>query len=152
MPMEIMEDGFSTTINFGQTEATFCARTITPPAMIMGGANDVSCMSNTKYRTKAAKRLIDLGDVTAVGFYNGSLYTSFVDTLGTNQQITITVPPIGNATTSSGTLSFFGFLDSFTPSAHEEGSAPEATVVIVVTNRDLNGDESDPVFTAGGGS
>lgn len=147
--MAIMEDGFSTTINFGQSETTFCAKTVTPPAIIMGGANDVSCMSNTLYRTKASKKLIDLGDVTATGYYNASLYTSFISSMGTNQQITIQFPPVAGETTAGGTLTFFGFLDSFTPSASEEGQAPEATVVIVVTNRDLDGEESAPVFAAG---
>ena len=147
--MAVMEDGFSTTIEFGQTESTFCAKTVTPPAMIMGGANDVSCMSNTQYRTKASKKLIDLGDVTAVGYYNASLYDTFVANLGTNQEITINFPQVAGESTSGGVLTFFGFLDSFTPGASEEGSAPEATVVIVVTNRDLTGAESAPEFTPG---
>ena len=148
--MAVMEDGFSTTIAFsGLVEATFCAKTVTPPALIMGGANDVSCMSNTQYRTTASKKLIALGDVTAVGYYNASLYNSFISVLGLNQSITVQFPPVAGETTG-GSLQFFGFLDSFTPGASEEGGAPEATIVLVITNRDpADGTESAPVFTAG---
>jgi hypothetical protein len=76
------------------------------------------------------------------------LYNDFISSMGENQSIVIQFPPVAGETTG-GTLTFFGFLDSFTPAASEEGQAPEATVVIVVTNRDLAGAESAPVFAAG---
>jgi len=146
MANPIMEDGFPTTIDIGGTN--FCVKSITPPSLEMGGANDVSCMSNTTYRTKASKKLIDMGDITVVGFYNPVLYTTFVSSLGSNGEITITFPPIG-AETTGGTLVVYGWLDSFTPNTHEEGSAPEATLTLVISNRDANGDEIAPVYTAG---
>ena len=151
MAVPIMEDGFPTTISFDGIDPVgengpqnFCVKSLTPPAYVMGGANDVSCMSNTAFRTKASKKLIDVSDITVSGYYNAALYNDFLNQLGVNQEIVITFPPVGGA--AAQTLTLFGFLDSFTPGNHEEGSAPEATLVIVVSNRDANGDEIAPVI------
>lgn len=144
MAVPIMEDGFPTVIDFGQG-TTFCVKTITPPSLEMGGANDVSCMSNTAYRTKAPKALIDMGDVQCVGYYSPELYTTFVSELGNNKQITITFPAIGSD--AAKVLTVWGWLDSFAPGTSEEGSAPEATITIVISNRDTAGDEQAPVIS-----
>ena len=149
MAVPIMEDGFPTTISFTGINVenegdpqNFCVKSLTPPAYVMGGANDVSCMSNTAFRTKASKKLIAVADITVAGYYNAALYTDLLAQLGVNQEIVITFPPVGGA--AAQTLTLYGFLDSFTPGNHEEGSAPEATLVIVVSNRDANGDEIAP--------
>lgn len=148
--MAIHEDGFSTKISFTGLGAgtEFFAQTVTPPAMNAGGANDVTSMENTAWRTKASKKLIDMGDVQATGFYNASLYSTLVSQLGVNQQITIEFPLEGS-NTNPATLVVYGWLDAFEPQAHEEGSAPQANITIVISNRDGSGAEIAPAYTAG---
>lgn len=127
--MAIQEDGFSTLISFGQTAGTFVAKTVTPPGLQLGGANDVSGMENTAWRTKASKKLKDMTDIQATGYYDSANLANYVSLLGVNAQITITFP-------DGGVLTVWGFLDSFVPGASEEGAAPEATLTIVISNRD----------------
>ena len=140
--MAIQEDGFSTLIAFGQGAAVFVAKTVTPPGIQLGGANDISGMENTLYRTKASKKLIDLTDIQSTGYYDSSVLSSFIALLGVNVAITLTFP-------DASTLAVYGFLDSFVPGSSEEGSAPEGTVTIVVSNRDnaTPPAESAPVYT-----
>ena len=168
----IMEDGFPTRVRFlGNTTPSsgstgtlaaysdlpqeFNATSITPPAYDLGGENDITSMENETYRVKAAKRLINVTTVSMEGYYAPELYTDFLGLLGKNQEIEITFPPEGvgdgpeTPTASTGrTVKFFGFLDKFTPGSHEEGSPPTATIEIVVTNRNLDGDEVAPVVEA----
>lgn len=148
--MAIMEDGFATKIDFTGLGAgtTFFAQTVTPPPMTAGGANDVTSMENTQWRTKASKKLIDMGDVQATGFYSASLYSSLVSQLTVNQEITITFP-LETGETTAATLVVYGWLDAFEPQAHEEGSAPQANITIIISNRDATGAEIAPVYTAG---
>lgn len=168
----IMEDGFPTRVRFlgndqvspgeggpgtlaayAALPAEFNATTITPPAYDLGGENDVTSMENNYYRTKAAKRLVDLTTISMEGFYSPQLYTDLLGQLGKNQQIEITFPPEGvgdgpeNPASVGRTVTFYGFLDKFTPGAHEEGSPPTATFEIVVTNRDLDGNEAGPTVS-----
>ena len=169
----IMEDGFPTRVRFlgnisppgdsgpgtlpgyADLPQEFNAVTITPPAYDLGGENDVTSMESNTYRTKAAKRLINLTTISMEGFYSPELYQDFLYYLGKNQIIQITFPPEGvgdgpeSPTASVGrTIQFWGFLDKFTPGSHEEGAPPNATIEIVVTNRDLNGDEAAPIIEA----
>lgn len=173
----IMEDGFPTRVRFlgnqsiangGDTAGSlppltqlpeeFNAVNITPPAYDLGGENDVTSMENNTYRTKAAKRLVDVTTITMEGFYSPELYKSgpggipFFDMIGKNQYIEIIFPPEGvgegpaapNAAVGRSCY-FWGFIDKFTPGSHEEGSPPTATIEIVITNRNLDGDEVSPV-------
>lgn len=170
----IMEDGFPTRVRFlgnisidngGDATGSLAAYTllpqefnavnITPPGYDLGGENNVTSMENETYRTKASKRLIDLSTITMEGFYSPELYTSFLSMQGKNQYIEIIFPPEGvgdgpeSPTASVGrSVYFWGFIDKFTPGSHEEGSPPTATIELVVSNRNLDGDEVAPVIDA----
>jgi hypothetical protein len=139
--MTIMENGFKTLIDFGQGAGIFHERTVTPPAMSMGGAIDLTGHRNVGYRTKAPKKLKDMGEITSVGGYDPSAYSSFLALLGVNQEITLTFP-------DESTVVFWGWLDSFAPGGLTEGTYPDATITIIVSNVDADGDEIAPVYTA----
>lgn len=172
MPNFIMEDGFPTRVRFlGNTAAPtgstgslvayselpeeFTAKTVTPPGYDLGGENKISSMENETYHTKASKRLIDLTTINMEGHYSPELYTDFLSMLGKNQIIELNFAPEGvgdgpEAPTASvgRVLTFWGFIDKFTPGTHEEGSPPTATIEIVITNRNLDGDETAPTLAA----
>lgn len=136
-----MEDGFKTLIDFGQSTTTFKEKSVTPPPLQGGGANDVTTMRNTRYRTKAPKKLLDVGEVQCNGEYDPACYSEYVSLMQVNQLITLSFP-------DDSTVAFWGWLDSFAPGASSEGGQPEATITIIVSNRDAAGDEIGPVYTA----
>lgn len=169
MPNYIMEDGFPTRVRFlGNTTPPdgssgtlvaysalpeeFNAVTVTPPGYDLGGANDVTSMENETYRTKASKRLIDLTVISMDGYYSPQMYSDLLGMQGKNQIIELNFAPEGvgdgpeTPTASVGrTVQFWGFVDKFTPGTHEEGSPPTATIEVVITNRNMDGEETAPI-------
>lgn len=139
--MAIMEDGFSTIITFPAPYATiaFYEKTVTPPGVSGGGANDVTTMRNTAWRTFAPKKLKTLTDVSAEVAYDPAVYDDIVSMVNLNQLVTVTFP-------DASTIQFYGWLDEFTPNANEEGSQPTANITIIMSNRDATGGEQAPVY------
>jgi len=145
--MSRIDDGFKTTIAFGSQpsgtgpEITFWEKTVTPPGMDAGGANDTTTMRNTLYRTKAPKQLITMTDMTLTVSYDAVFYDDILAMIKDNQLITITWP-------DTATLAFYGWLDKFIPGEVAEGAQPTAVITIVPSNQDENGDEIAPDYTA----
>jgi hypothetical protein len=140
--MARLDDGYQTTIEFsvgGSGEGIkFWEKNVTPPGMDAGGANDTTTMRNTLYRTKAPKYLITMTDMTLTVAYDPDLYSSILDMIRVNQLITINWP-------DGASLEFWGWLDKFTPGQVMEGAQPEATITIVPSNQNEDGEEVAPV-------
>ncbi len=139
--MARLDDGFSTLISFAQNPTVkIYEKEVTPPSVEGGGANDTTTMRNTAYRTKAPKRLKTLGDSATKVAYQVAAYPEIIAMINVNQLITITFP-------DASTLVFWGYIDSFTPSALTEGAQPTADIKIVCTNQNSSGVETAPVQT-----
>lgn len=140
----LLEDGFSSRYAFNaNANVSFAEKTVQPPGLDNGDAIDTTTMQNAEYRTKAKRQLLDLTDGAITVAYN-PLSVSDVITmmlLADPDAVTIWWPDLSN-------LTFFGFLKSFEPQSMEEGSHPEANVVVVVTNWDpVNDVEAGPVYS-----
>ena len=140
----ITMDGKGASISYGGGNLQEVS--ISPPAVVGGGSLDVTTHRNGNYRTKAPKKLKDLGEVSFTAIYDPSEYnTTGIGKVNVNQQITVTFP-------DTSTLVFYGFVDSFTPGELTPGELPTVEVTIVVTNQDgagtTGGTETAPVYTS----
>ena len=139
-----LEDGYSSRYAFfANANVSFWEKSgVEPPGLDLGDAIDTTTMQNTQYRTKAKRQLIDLTDGAITVAYNPIAIEEIITMMAITDPDAITIwwPDLSN-------LTFFGFLKSFTPQGMEEGSQPEANVVIVVTNWDPTNDvEAGPVY------
>jgi len=145
--MSRIDDGFSTTIAFGDQASgtgpgiTFWEKEVTPPGMDAGGANDTTTMRNILYRTRAPKQLITMTPTTLVVSYDAVFYDDIIAMIKVNQLITITFP-------DTSTVAFYGWLDKFLPGNIVEGEQPTATVTIEPSNQTDAGVETAPDYTA----
>ena len=135
--MAIINDGFSTTINFGQG-ITVVEKTVTAPGISGGGEVDTTTMGNTTWRTRNPKALITLKEASATVVYDPAAYTSLIALLNVNDSIVVTFP-------DTSTLTFYGWLDEFTPGENTEGEQPTAEIVIIPSNHNA-GVETAPVY------
>ena len=140
-----LKDGFSTTISLTGTGVTFWEKTVQPPGIDGGEAIDTTTMQNTAVRTKYARSLYDITPVELSVAYDPTYYDVAIAAINDNQSIVITFP-------DGGTLTWFGFLQKFTPEALKEGEQPMAGITLVPTNVNLEGVETIPVMSGGSGT
>lgn len=143
--MSRIDDGHPTLVSFsaGTSGVTlqFFEKEITPPGASAGGPNDTTTMRNNLFRTMSPKQLITMTPMTAVGAYDPVLYDEIFAMIKTNQVITVTFP-------DGSTLTFWGWLDEFTPSNIVEGVQPTATITIQPSNQDNAKVEKPPIYAA----
>lgn len=145
-----MDDGFKSLIAIASNPAIeFWEETVTPPGLDGGDAIDTMTMHSTRWRTKAPRKLITMGDVKATVEWNPSLYTSILALINKKDTFTILFP-------DGSTLAFYAFLRLFEPGDLSEGNKPTATITLTPTNADpITGAEEAPVYTpppVGGGA
>ncbi len=137
-----IDDGFSTTVDFSLAPSvTFWEKTVTPPGVQGGGANDITTMRNTRYRTMAPKKLVTLSEMNLTVAYDPACLDDIMDMIQINGEITLNFP-------DGSTWVFWGWLDEFTPGENAEGSQPTATVKIIPSNMDDSLAEIAPVYAA----
>lgn len=137
---ERLDDGFSTLVSFSLAPSVrFWEKEVTPPGVSAGGANDTTTMRNTRWRTKAPKKLVSLDDMELVVAYDPSCYDDVVDMMGINQLITVTF-------SDGSTLEFWGWLDEFKPGSITEGEQPTATITIICSNENELQQEVAPSY------
>ena len=143
--MGIINDGHPTTISFaGGFSGTggvleMKEKELTPPGVEGGGPNDTTTMRNSTWRTKQPKQLLTLTDSTITVAYDPDVYNEILAMVNVNQEITITFP-------DATTLTFWGWVDMFSPNAVVEGEQPTAEITIVPSNQDTAGTETAPVI------
>jgi hypothetical protein len=138
-----IDDGFPTTVNIyddegmdsltdtnGQpiTAVQFWEKSITPPGVQGGGANDTSTMRNTRWRTMNSKKLLTLSEASLTVAYDPELYESILELIQVNKYFVINWP-------DRSKLGFYGWLDEFTPGEVSEGGQPEADIKIIPSNQ-----------------
>lgn len=140
-----MTDGFSTTIDLSGAGVSFEEKTITPPGVEGGDAIETTSMRNSNWRTMFPRALRTLTQVTVNVSYSPKDITDMGDPstgdINNNQLITVTFP-------DGATIAFWGYVKSFIPGQHQEGSQPEATITIQPTNQDNTQAEVAPAYTA----
>lgn len=144
--MARIDDGHSTTITFstdgsGDITVLMFEKEITPPGVTMGGENDTTTMRNTAWRTKSPKQLKTLTPCSLSVAYDPALYDNIVEMIGTNQSIVITFA-------DGSTLTFWGWLDEFTPGNVVEGEQPVADITVIPSNQDASQVETAPVYAS----
>jgi len=147
--MGLLTEGFPTKVTFSSGTLTSGVVTmdlmneleVTPPGFAGGGPNDTTGMRNTAFRTRMPKQLITLTPCTLLLKYDPAVYDEIYAMLNDNQAIVITF-------SNDATLTFWGWVDSFTPDACVEGQQPTATMVIEPSNMDGDGAEIAPVYAA----
>jgi len=136
-----IDDGFKTIFSFANYPTVkFYEKTVTPPGLDGGGMNDTTTMRNTRWRTRAPKKLLTMTAMTASCAYDPEVYEDIVAMMQENQLITVTFP-------DESTVEFWGAVDKFVPGEVKEGDQPVATVTIEPTNQDEDGTEVAPVYT-----
>ena len=140
--MARIDDGFATLIEFSEdSDVQMWEKEVTPPGVSGGGENDTSTMRNTAWRTRSPKGLKTLSNSSFVAAYDPAVYDEIVAMCNVNQQITVTFP-------DDSTLTFWGWIDEFTPNAAVEGEQPTAEVTIIPSNQNASGTETAPVYAA----
>lgn len=139
--MSILVDGFSTTVTVAGI-IMIEEQTVTPPGADGGGEINNTSMRNTRWRTKAAKSLLELTPLEMSVQYDPSFYDALAANLQVNQAITITFP-------DGSTLVFWGWIDAIAPGEHSEGELPLADLTIIPSNIDGAGAEIAPNYAAG---
>lgn len=106
-----------------------------------GDPIDTTCLTNIAYITKQPQALVEVPDITFTCDYHPDHLASVKTEINVNQAITIQFPGLG-------TLTFWGYLRSYSPAEAGRGEAWRASGTIVVTN--LNGvpAETAPTWAA----
>lgn len=140
-----LEDGYQALIAFAENpDVKLWEKTVKPPGLEGGDPVDTTTMHNQTYRTSAPRHLKTLTPVQTTTAYDPAVYEEIKDLINVNGWITIHFP-------DGSTYDFVGYLQNFDPSPLQEGNPPEATATIVPTN-ELDGIETDPVYTPASGS
>lgn len=143
-----IDDGFPTLVEFSESAVfgtLLWEKNVTPPGVQGGGSNETTTMRNTLWRTMAPKKLRTLSEMTVEMAYDPAVYDDFAladGLLQVNQEIILHWP-------DGSTLTFWGFVDEFTPNEVSEGEQPTADVTIIPSNQDADGEEIAPEYAAG---
>ena len=148
---EKIDDGFSTTVDiFDDPEdvtplATLriWEKTVTPPGVQGGGPNDTTTMRNTRWRTRAPKKLLTLSTMSVTAAYDPEVYETILSIIQINKWLVVNFA-------DGSRLGFWGWLDEFTPNEVSEGEQPDADVTFEPSNQDADGEEAEPVYYGAG--
>lgn len=137
-----LEDGYKSLMVFGRKPNVALWVVAVKPFGYNGGeAIPQSNMHNNEVHTKAARSLVEITNPVIRVHYDPNCRSQIqADLVNRNGTITEVLPD-GSAAT------YYGYLRTFDPAELVEGTKPEATCEVVVTNRDpTTGAEEKPVF------
>jgi hypothetical protein len=134
-----LTDGHPTKIDFSAGGVTVYETSVTPPGIDGGGPNNTTTMRNTTWRTNQPKKLKTLTPATMTVQYSPEAYNQLLAMINVNQLITVTF-------SDASTYKFWGWVNSFMPGEHSEGSPPTATITIEISNQNASQVETPPVL------
>lgn len=142
-----LKEGFPVKITIAaDTDISFWEKSVTPVGFDGGDSIDQSTMFNTRYRTKAARTLIDTTDGSGIVAFDPAVLDQIEDIINLETTITYTFR-------DGSTWAVYGYLKSFTPGEQVEGEQPEADIEIVHTNYDNSGNaEAGPAVASVAGT
>ena len=131
--MTMLKDGYQTTVSFSDATSGASAvlgvmeeKEVTPPGIDGGDGIDISTMRNTTWKTKWNQSLKELMNASFTAAYDAGEISEVSDMINVNQQITVNF-------SDESSITFYGFLKSFTPNACTPGEQPTAECEIVPT-------------------
>ena len=135
-----LDDGHSTIFSFSEAPTIkLYEKEITPPGMTAGGPIDTTTMRNHRWRTFAPKKLLSLTAMSCTVAYATDAIPILFDMIGVKQEITVIWP-------DGATVTFWGWIEEFTPGSNVEGEQPTASLTITPSNVDADGVEVEPVY------
>jgi hypothetical protein len=143
-----LSTGHRTTITFtADPTISFFYGDVTPPGLEGGDPIMLKSQSSTEWRMKAARRLKEVTDSTAMVGYDPALTMAEVaDLINVETTVTFHYP-------DGAQMAFYGYLKSFIPGTNTDEEEPEATITIVATLRDPSTClEEGPVWVEGTGT
>lgn len=143
-------NGYRCLISFQANANIYLAQKGTKPPGIDGGPKiDNTTFNNNQVKTYAPQALYELTDPTIKCAYDPAVIPQIIapgsGLINANTLVTCTFP-------NGGHIDFYGYLQKIDFAELVSGTQPEADVTIVCTNRDANGNESAPTYTAPSGS
>lgn len=145
MTVTRLRDGFPTTIDLTGAGTTFWEKTVQPPGLEGGEPIDTTTMRNTAVRTKWHRSLYDITPMEMSVAYDPTVYDTIKSAINNNREIVTTLP-------DGCTITWWGYLKTFTPEALEEGKEPMARITLVPTNVNDSNEETVPVVADAGGT
>lgn len=106
---------------------------------------NTNTMWNDTYFTKAPRALVDTTDMVLRVAYDPAVLPNIDAVVNVRGNWTATYP-------NGDTETVYGFLRSFIRAELVEGTMPEATMTITLTNTDANGNEEGPVYSGTSGT
>jgi len=138
MSNEKAHEATSVTLTIGSLSP--CYISISGIGFVDTGKIDVTCLSNTEFKTFQPAKLKEIADISFTAFAKINEYDAIEAEIQQNQSMTITVASVG-------AITFYGYLGSFEIGEAGVGEALTATGNIIVTN--LNGaTETGPSYSA----
>lgn len=135
-----LDDGHSTYITFANLPAVkLFEKEVNPPGMTANGPIDTTTMRNTAWRTMAPKSLKTMPQIQATVAYATEAIPELFAQVGVNQPIYVTFP-------DASTVSFWGWIEEFTPGTNVEGEQPTATLTVQPSLRNDDGTEVAPAY------
>lgn len=113
---------------------------VTPPSLMGGGAIDTTTHRNGTTRTKAPKRLVEMGDLVAKVSYHPGIIESIQSIIRQNKWVRLTWP-------DEDQWGFWGFLDEIKFSPLQVGEQPEAEITVICSMQDNDCEEAELVYT-----
>lgn len=143
----MLRDGYSSKIcPESNPDIAFWEKTVKPFGLDAGDPIDITTMFNTRMRTFALRQLVTATDGSMKVAYDPKVYDEIIAILGINQLWTIHFP-------DGSTEDIYAGLRSFTPSELQEGTHPEADIVLTPTNEHATTyAEVTPNYISGGGT
>ena len=151
MTIERLKQGYPTTITISSywdstgPNVTFWEKTVQPPGIDGGEPIDTTTMRNTAVRTKSPPVLYDMTPLNCNVAYDPTVYDSIMSAINKNAEIVVVFP-------DGATLTFWGYLKSFTPQDITDTNEPVAAITIVPTNVNNDDEEKIPVVETGAGT
>jgi len=137
-------EGLGTTLTLGSATMEFV--TLSAPGLDGGEALDATTLSNTEWMTRLPQTLKDVPNMSFTGNFIPSEWDSWEAEINVNQSIVISFE---YQTVDLDSITFWGYLKSFTPDAGEVGTTWRASSEIVATNMNSSYVETGPVYAAG---
>jgi hypothetical protein len=135
-----LDDGFPTYITFANIPTVkLYEKEVTPPGMTANGPIDTTTMRNTAWRTMAPKQLKTMPQISATVAYATDAIEVLYGQIGVNQPVTVTFP-------DGSSVSFWGWIEEFTPGANTEGEQPTASLTVQPSLRNADGTEVAPAY------
>lgn len=119
---------------------TFRNISLAAPSIEGGDEINTTTTGNSTHRTKQARTLMENGNFSCTAFFEATEWDTISALVNTNSVCVLTVP-------GAGTLTFWGFLKTYTPQESGDGSDGwQVQCDIVVTNRNGSNVETAPIW------